>query len=332
MGITIKEIARITGYSTATISRVISNKGNVKESTRKEIEKVLWEYNYRTNIMDLRKSEVNNHTVMILVGDVNNWYYMEIFKTISQIAIEKGYFAVISYTGNDRNREEQYLRVAISEKFAGVIFMNVRGCEEIRNLLKSSRIPVVFINRGIKHSYFNTVINDNYQGGYQATEYLIQFGHRKIGHLSGSLFSTTALERYRGYEDAMKYYGFAVTKNSVYQGNIDWQSGYEFGEHMIRKGLDFTALFVSSYQMTEGLLECFVKYGVRVPEDISLISFDETPSMRRYGITTICSEPEKMGRTGIELLLEQIGNEDSEIRKIQFEPVLKVRTSVKRME
>ena len=96
MGITIKELSEITGYSTATISRVIAKKGNVKESTRKEIEKVLWEYNYRTNIMDLRESIVNKHTIMVIMGDVKNWYYMEIFKVINKIARENNFITVIS--------------------------------------------------------------------------------------------------------------------------------------------------------------------------------------------------------------------------------------------
>lgn len=329
MGITIKELSEISGYSTATISRVIANKGNVKESTRKEIEKILWEYNYRTNIMQLRETAVNSHTIMVIIGDISNWYYMEIFRILSRIARENDFLTVISYTGNDVEMEETYLKVAINEKYAGVIFMNVCGGDRIQKLLKENNFPAAFLNRGIRHSYFNTVVNDNYQGGYQATEYLIKCGHRRIGHLAGSSFSYTAMERARGYEDAMKQYHLAVTKNSIYRGNIDWESGYEFGKTLIKKGLDFTAVFVSSYQMTEGLMDCLTEYGVRIPEELSLISFDETPSMKRGHITSICVEPEKMGRTAMELLIGQINDREAEAKRIQFEPVLNIRKSVR---
>ncbi|MDD3219027.1 MAG: LacI family DNA-binding transcriptional regulator [Lachnospiraceae bacterium] len=329
MGITIKELSEISGYSTATISRVISNKGNVKESTRKEITNLLLKYNYRTSMMEVHKSAVNNRTIMVIVGDMNNWYYMEIFKIISGIAVKNDYFTIIAYTDNNLEMEELYLNVAISEKYAGVIFMNVRGGDKIRDLLKENDFPAAFLNRGIKHAYFNTVINDNYQGAYQATEYLIKAGHKKIGHLAGSYFSHTAAERYRGYTDAMHDNGLVVTKNSIYQGNIDWKSGYTFGQEMIKKNLDFTALFISAYQMTEGLLDCFMEYGVNIPEDISIISFDETPDMKRHDITTICAEPEKMGRTAMNLLMEQIHDHKAERKSIQFEPVLNIRKSVK---
>lgn len=332
MGITIKELSKISGYSTATISRVILNKGNVKESTRKEIEKLLLEYDYRTSIMDLRKSAINKRTIMVILGDMNNWYYMEIFKIISRIAIENEFFTVIAYTDNNIEIEERYLNVAISEKYAGVIFMNVRGSDNIRTILKNNVFPAVFLNRGIKQAYFNTVTNDNYQGGYQATEYLIRLGHKKIGHLAGSYFSVTATERCRGYEDAMRDYGLVLSKNSIYQGNIDWKSGYEFAETIIKKGLDFTAVFVSAYQMTEGMLDCFAEYGVRIPDDISVISFDETQSMKRHDITSICVEPEKMGRTAMELLLEQIDDKNAEMRRINFEPLLNIRGSVKKLK
>lgn len=331
MSITIKELSKISGYSTATISRVISNKGNVRESTKKEIEALLLKYNYRTSMMELHRSAVNKKTIMVIMGDMNNWYYMEIFKVISRLARESGYFTIITYTDNEEKTEERYLKLAIGEHYAGVVFMNVRGGEKIRDLIKENRFPAVFLNREIRHTNFNAVTNDNYQGGYRATEYLIRSGHKKIGHLAGSSFSYTARERCRGYEDAMRDYGLVLTKQSVCWGNIDWKSGYGFGETMIKKGLDFTALFVSAYQMTEGILDCFAEYGVKVPDQISLLSFDETQTMNRHEITTICVEPEKMGRTAMELLIDQILDDRADTRRIQFEPILNIRGSVKKL-
>ncbi|VUW95283.1 Catabolite control protein A [Dorea longicatena] len=329
MGITIKELAQISGYSTATICRVIQNKPNIKESTRKEIEELLMKYNYRTSIWELRQAEMNSKKIMVIIGDLTNRYYVDIFTGMKKSTKETEYSMYIVYSDNDENQEIEFLEQAIREKYAGVIFMNVRGGGKIRDLLKDNHFPAVFLNRGIKHAYFNTVTNDNYQGGYQATEYLIKAGHKKIGHLAGSYFSATALERCRGFEDAMRDNGMVITNNSIYQGNIDWKSGYDFGKMMIQKNWDFTALFVSAYQMTEGLMDCFKEYGVRIPNDVSIVSFDETPSMGRSGITTICAEPEKMGETALRLLRKQMAGGEIDSERIHLEPVLKVRESVK---
>lgn len=331
MGITIKELSEISGYSTATISRVIANKENVKESTRKEIESLLIKYNYRTNIMDLREKKINKLKVMIIVGDLDNWYYMELIRMINQIMLDYDYMTLIAYSDNRQDLEEKFLTTAIHEGYAGVIYLNVRGNYQLKNILEEHDFPVVFLNRGIRFAHFNTVCNDNYLGGYRATKYLIDMGHKRIGHCMGSSHSNTAGERFRGYEDAMREHGLVVSKNSVYQGNIDWRSGYSYGEFIACNSIDVTAIFSSSYQMTQGLLDCFKEYGVKVPKDISVISFDETPSTKRAGVTTICADPQKMAKAAIELLLGYIKDYNSETRRVFFEPTLIVRESVNRI-
>ena len=331
MGITIKQLSELSGYSTATISRVILNKPNVKEKTRREIEKLLLQYHYRTNVMELRENRKYIRTIMVIIGDLMNWYYIRILEILYQKTAEQGYGIMIGFTNNDVSKEKELAESAIAQGYAGLIFMNVMGKDELAQILKESAFPVVFLNRGIPHHYFNTVTNDNYQGGFQATECLIRMGHRKIGHLAGGFFSETALERCRGYEDAMKSNGIVITKNNIFQGNIDYESGYAFGERTLKKGLDFTALFISSYQMTMGVIDCFLSYGVRIPQDISIITFDETIGMKRHKISTICAEPEKMGQTAVDLLLRQISTSSIKAEKVQLEPVLNLRESIRNL-
>ena len=321
----------MSGYSTATISRVITNKGNVRPETKEAIEKLLLEQNYRTNIMELRQARRKNTTIMIITGDIDNWYYMELIRALSRALDKEGFSTLIAYTDNQTDKEERFLQTAIEEDYAGAVFMNVSGSENIKEILLKEQFPVVFLNRGIKLAYFNTVCNDNYHGAYQATTYLIRKGHKRIGHLMGSVFSPAAIERRRGFSEAMEDHGILITDHTIYQGHYNWESGYEYAEYIIKKHLDFTAVFLGNYQMTEGFQECMHIYGMRIPEDISILCFDETPSMRRGKITTICADPQKMSNSAIELLLAEINGDTSGTKRIFQEPVLIERESVKQL-
>ena len=329
MKITIKELSRISGYSCSTISRVITNQGNVKEETRIAIEKLLIEHNYRTNVMELRASALNRQTVMIIVGDLDNWYYMESIRIIKEEMAKEGYLIVIGYSANKAEEEEEYVKMAIRENYAGLIFVNVRGNDDLRRLLEERTIPVVFLNRGIQHTNFDTVTCNNYQGGYMITEYLIEKGHRKIGHLAGSHYSYTAWERRRGYEDAMKDHHLSVTKSNIYIGDLDWESGRRFAECIVEEGLEFTAIFCGNDLMAGGLVETFNYYGVKVPEDISVVCYDDTPIARTADLTTIGSEPQKMGKRAVDILLSNIQREELDAGSVVYRPKITIRNSVK---
>ena len=331
MGITIKDLSEMSGFSTATISRVISNKGNVKQETREAIEKLLIEQNYRTNVMELRHEKARKHTVCIITGDLVNWYYMETLRNLVRLLDEAGYSAYIGFSDNDPVKEEKILREAVDDGCAGVMFFNVCGNENIKTILNQTAIPVVFLNRGIKAAYFNAVCNDNFNGAYQAVSYLITEGHRKIGHLMGNSFSVTAQDRRNGYVEAMEDHGLLVSGSSIYQGSYSWETGFAYGEHIIKKGLDFTAVFIGNYQMAEGFIDCMHDYGVIIPDRISVICFDETPEMRRNRITTICARADKMAGSAADLLIRQIEDPTVQSRRIYEEPVLIKRGSVKRL-
>ena len=329
MGITIKELAEISGYSAATISRVIANKGNVKEETRKAIEKLIIEHNYRTNVMDLRSSEQNAHQIMIVIGELVNFYYLDLIQIIKRELREKGYTVMIAYTDNSEEDEINYVRTAIRSRYGGLVFINVRGGTELAGILEEGNIPVVFLNRGIRFADFDAVINDNYQGGYMITEYLIRKGHRKIGHLMGHTYSSAAQERRRGYEDAMRDAKLPVTNSNVYIGKLNYESGYDYGEYLVKRGLDYTAVFCSNDMMALGLWRSLEASGVRVPDDISIVSYDSTMYAQNAGLTTISASSEKLAKKGIQMLLARISGETAGGGTVVLRPQIVERSSVK---
>ena len=329
MGITIKELAEISGYSASTISRVIANKGNVKEETRKEIEKLIIEQNYRTNVMDLRSSEQNLHIIMIVIGELENVYYLDLIQVIKRELKEQGYTVMIAYTDNSEEEEMNYIKMAARSRFGGTIFINVRGGNELAQLLTESELPVVFLNRGIRFADFDTVINDNYQGGYMITDYLIQRGHRKIGHLMGHTYSSTAQERRRGYEDAMRDAKLPVTNNNVYIGKLNYESGYDYGEYLVKRGLDYTAVFCSNDMMALGLWRSLEASGLKVPDDISIASYDSTMYAQSAGLTTISAPSERLAKKGVQMLRARINGDRIDGGTVVLRPQIIERISVK---
>lgn len=331
MGITIKELSEISGYSCATISRVLSNKGNVKDETREAIEKLLIEHNYRTNVMEIRSSESKKKTIMIIIGDLDNYYYTELIKIIKKDALDKGYTSLIAFTDNSIKEEEEFVNMAIKERYAGLIFINVRGGKELGNLLKKSEIPVVFLNRNIRFSDFDSVTSDNYQGGYMITSYLIEMGHKKIGHIMGHIYSSTAQERRRGYEDAMNDSNLCVTNNSVFLGGLNYESGYTYGEDLVKRGLDYSAVFCGNDLMAIGFVDALRDAGVKIPEDISVVCYDDTFFSEKHGLTVVGAEAEKLGKKAVNLLIAKIEDGASEGGSVVFKPKIIKRKSVKRI-
>lgn len=331
MGITIKELSELSGYSPATISRVITNKGNVKEETRIAIQKLLAEKDYKINISDVRKSVYREKTILLLIGDMSNQFYTEQLIHVSDEIRAHHYIAMVGYCKN-RQEEEAYVRMAIEEGYAGLIFFNVHGTSEMFELLQTSGIPVALLNRTIRHMSFDSVCSDNFQGGYLASSYLIERGHRKIGHLAGIVSSHTTQERARGYEAAMKEHGLVISPYSILYGNLDRESGYKFGEKIVKENLGFTGVFCGNDLMAEGLLSSFREYGVRVPEDISIVCYDNTLISRNLNITMVSSNPKKMGERVVELLFQRMQDSSSEKQSVLFSPILIPGKSVLRRE
>ncbi len=323
MGITIKELSEMSGFSSSTISRVLNNAGNVKENTRKEIEELLIEKNYRTNIMEIRKIKSKCKVILIVVGDLDNWFYMESIRGIIDCLSLQGYSVMIGYSDNNEVREEEYINIAFQQHYAGLIFMNIVEGRGLRKEI-TDVLPIVFLNRVLKFMDVDSVCSDNYYGGYIATKHLIQHGHRKIAHLTGSASSTATIERVRGYEDAMRDFRCVVTENSYFYGDLKRESGYEAGISFVKEGLDFTAIFCGNDLMAVGIMEAFEECGLSIPKDISVICYDNTliSQKAKIKLTTVGVDANKMGVAAAELLLDRINNICRDSKSILYKPKL----------
>lgn len=329
MKVTIKDIAEKTGLSPSTISRVLTGNSYVNQETRKLVEKAMQELGYRPQ--KNTKKYLAAKTMLVLVSDITNPFYSEIIRGFEHILEPLGYRVLICSSEDSNEKEEDYLAYANNSGFSGAAMVTARETPTLVKLLDQIDMPIVMVNRYLRSYDCDAVCIDNYRGGYMAIQYLLSMGHTKISHLSGPSHSSASSDRIRGYKDAMQDNGLTVTPNMIYEGNLRKNKGYEYAEYFVKNNLDFTAVFCSNDIMAKAFIEQLLPLGKQVPNDISVISFDETQSDVRKGlkITNISKNPFEMGQDAANTLLARIQNPSSEVRKLIFAPQLNVWDSVK---
>lgn len=332
LGITIKELAKISGYSTATISRVLSNQSNVKPETREAIEKLLEEYQYRTNIMEIRQERQKKNKILVITPELYDYWLAGQIKGIKEEASRNGYITLIVYSDHSIETEEEYVEMAIQEKYAGVILLNMNGREQVAEKLRSSKIPAVILNEPVKYPGINAVYADHYQGSYLLTSYLIEMGHRKIGYIMGDSYLKLTQDRWRGYEDAMHARNLFITNSNLLSGKMTFDDGYKAAERIIKKGLDYTAVICNDYHILFGFMSALQEFGIRVPEDFSVVCNDDSIYAEYLGITCVEGmERIESGKRTMKCLLSKIQGRESYRDTIVYQPKLVIRKSVRKL-
>lgn len=329
MSVTIRDVAEKCGYSIATISRAFSNSTTVRAETRQRIQAAaeLLGYQYAPHS---RKETGRSPIVMLVVGDIMNLFYLGIIKGINDRLSEQGIKLAIFNSDYDPTREEDFVRYATEQRFDGIILITAMETAGLVALLKTVSCPVVLANRYIRSMDLDAVCIDNYRGGYMAGNYLAERGHRHIAHLAGPANSTASQDRERGFRDAMKDHSIEVRENMVRYGNLKRDSGRDFGRYFLKELTDCTAVFCANDLMAASFSEVLQEAGLRVPDDVSVICFDDSPAAVSgpVKLTTISRDPYPMGRAAAEMMVEALSGNESRRRKVFFPPSLSVRDSV----
>lgn len=330
MKATIKEIARISGYSYATVSRVLSDQPNVKPETKSRILEIMADLDYRPQLCKKIKNRINRSEVMIIVDDMTNHFYAGLITSMTETLKQQGYLGMVGVSGGDEDTEIEYLKRAQQMDFAGIIMITVSDSHRMRDLLVETEAPVVLVNRYIQSIDLDVVCIDNLRGGYMAGEYLAGLGHRKLCHLAGPFKSSASRDRTRGFEEALRDAGIDFDLNrDVFYGDLRYEGGFQFGKEFIAKRYDYTAIFCGNDLMARGFTEAIGEAGKTVPGDISVIGFDDSPSAVSgpMKFTTIWREPEVMGTMAATMLIERMTMQRTEPFKMVYPPQLLIRDS-----
>ncbi|HQB54134.1 MAG TPA: LacI family DNA-binding transcriptional regulator [Sphaerochaeta sp.] len=333
MGLTLNDIAKKIGVSTATISRVINNDNNVREETRLKVEKALVDYDYKYRPRRKSTKRSNADAVMVIAGQLSNPITLAYIKGIRNGLKDTPYKVFIAVTDYETKNEVDYLQYAKESAFAGIFMLNVIENESLIRMLNSIESPVILVNRYLRSKDTDIVTVDNYRCGFISTQYLIDHGHTRIAHIAGPSSSITCQNRTLGYMDAINENKLKFRTQDIFHGDRTYQSGYEFGQTFCKIKAEErpTAVFSISGTMAEGFADAVIQEGLSIPEDVSLICNDDSSKeyVRKLKIT--CVEPNMLtiGVAAAELLLERIKNPKSPFRRIVYPPVLTENGSVK---
>ena len=326
---TIKDVARLVGVSTATVSHVINNTRHVSEGLKKKILEAIDELHYHPNAVARSLVKKKTHTIGIIISDILNPFYTAIVRGIEDVTYESGYNVMLCNSDEDPEKEVLYIQILLERRIDGLVISSAfqDGVHPLISKLKM--VPLVTIVRKVRGSACDSVFGDNVEGVYQAVRHLIQLGHRRIAIISGPRGLSSGEERLLGYQKALGDHGITVDSNFIKFGDFKRESGYTLTKEVLQQKEGPTALFVANNQMTIGALNAVNELSLRVPEDLSLASFDDMEwySFLNPPLTTVEQSPYVMGKTAGEMLLQRINRKRKGVKKIVIPSRLIVRQS-----
>ena len=312
--VTMKDVAREAGVTTAAVSYALSGKRPISDETRRSVAEAIKKLGYTPNMAarTLGSAARNSKLIGVVVPQTEagsrlmfqNQFYSEILGSIELCARQKGYHVIISAT--DAN--ESYLTLAKERNLDGIIVIGMYP-DEFYQQMKESGIPIVLIDSYCNdHYYHNIRINDAYSS-YLATKYVLEHGHRDIAFFSGRIKENGVMKkRLAGYRDALDEFGIAFREELVFEGDIDYKDGISSARRLIDAGIRATAVVAAADILAIGAMKGFFEQGVRVPDDIAIMGFDdlEISQYMTPGLTTLHQDISGKGEKAVELLMNSI--------------------------
>ena len=328
---TIKDIAKLADVSIATVSRVLNNSKPVSFEVRDKVLRLLAETGYHPNAIARSLVSKETHIIGVMIPDLANDNFAHLIKGIESVLGTYGYSIFLAITGGKTEKEIKYFQLFKEKQLDGVILSGVQYVEEHENFFKNNQIPLVAVGQEFSQYAIPSANVDNVAAAFDATQYLLEQGHRRIAFISAPLNDQAAgMDRLLGFKKALMEYQCPVAADWILEGDFTPGSGYRAMERLLQIDKRPTAVFVAADRMCTGAMNCLYDYGLQVPEDMSLIGFDdiELASLVRPALTTIHVDPFEFGRTASHLLLSLLKEEAVE-NKVVLPHRIVVRQTVK---
>ncbi len=327
--VTILDVAAEAGVSSGTVSRVLNNDAHVRPETRQRVLEAMERLGFVANRQARSLAGGKTNTIGVLVPDLGTGYIGEIIRGIDAELSFHGLDLVLYTTHRTASKEANYVANLASGMVDGLLLVLPRNPADYVGNLTQRKFPFVLIDHQGTGRDCPAVGATNWQGAYDATEYLIKLGHKRIGFITGSMDLGCAVDRLAGYRAALRTYHIPEDPDLIYEGTFFQPDGYAGACAFLDLPHPPTAIFASNDVMAMGVMDAVRNRGLRIPDDISVIGFDDIPqaALVRPALTTVQQPLENMGRVATQMLLDLLQQPGREVGRIELPTKLILRES-----
>lgn len=330
----IAEIARLCGVSKSTVSRVINNNPNgVGEETRRRVEETIREQGYRPNALARSVATSHSKTIGVIVPDVSNFFYPKIIRGIIDYMDTKDYAVIVCNSNYQAEQEAQHLLSLIDKRVDGIILCSGVSNHDFLARFRQYHVPLVLLGRTFDSSLSDASISgDNVKGAFKSASYLIRGGNRRIVYIEGNPNISGSRQRLEGYRQAHEAAGLAVDPTLILSGDYSIQYGKEAAAGLLHGDIPFDAIMTGSDLIAIGVVSQLLKEGVRVPEEVEVIGFDniELASVFNPPLSTVSKPHYDMAQHLAKQLIRAIEGKEVKFPHTVIEPQLVLRETTKK--
>ncbi|MDP2490449.1 DNA-binding transcriptional regulator CytR [Vibrio splendidus] len=326
---TMKDVAQLAGVSTATVSRALMNPEKVSVSTRKRVETAVLEAGYSPNTLarNLRRNE--SKTIITIVPDICDPYFAEIIRGIEDAAVENDYLVLLGDSGQQKKRESSFVNLVFTKQADGMLLLGTDHPFDVSKPEQKNLPPMVMACEFAPELELPTVHIDNLTSAFEAVNYLAQLGHKRIAQISGPTTATLCKFRQQGYQQALRRAGVSMNPGYSTVGDFTFEAGAQAVRQLLALPEQPTAIFCHNDAMAIGAIQEAKKLGLRVPQDLSIVGFDDIQFAQYCDppLTTISQPRYEIGRQAMLMMLDLLKGNDVQAGSRLLEAKLVVRGS-----
>jgi len=328
--ITIKDVAEHAGVSVTTVSRVLNDHAYVADSVRVRVQESMQTLGYRPNRAAQRLRNNSSDLIGLIIPDIQNPVFQSMVRGVEDAAYQNGLNVMLCNTDDNPDKQKVYLRVMMAEQAAGLIVVPTHPNDGVSlGPVREAGIPIVILDREVANFDADVIKVDNAHGSSAATRHLLALGHRRIAFIAGTQVLSPGRERLQGVRESLGEHHLSLDDMLVEYGDFKLESGYELTLKLMRQPNPPDALFVMNCLMTMGAIRALHELGVRIPQDVALVGFDDVPWAEDLDppLTAVAQPTYELGQQAVQMILRRIARPQAAYHKVILQPRLLVRKS-----
>ena len=329
---TMTDIAKRAGVSASTVSRVINGTAAVHAATEDRVRAAIRDLDYHPNLLARSFRRSRTQTIGLLVPDNSNPFFAELARVIEDVGFQRQYNVILCNSDLSEKKQAEYVDVLLAKRVDGIVLTStglISDRTDAVDRIRDAGVPCVVIDQDLGDYPVDQILVDNYQGGCLVGKHLLELGHRRMACVVGPTDLTPSAGRIAGFRHALEKAGVPLTDDLVVQGNGRHDAGVASAEELLRRGLEFSAIFAFNDVMAIGVIGALQRAGMCLPHDISVVGFDNISfAAAMYpSVTTIAQPITDLGRKGVDMLIERIHHPDTQHKRVVLPTSLVTRES-----